>query len=318
MSDNNLRFSKNSRESVISDVKVFLEREHVDRAKTVEVVCSSSRRDMDDHSIHTPYRLFSHTFTLNSETMKEWPQQTDVYCWHCCHSFDTVPLPIPKTKSIYEAHNIYHVYGVFCSCNCAVAYLLERNTHDQQHLLLRFKEMAMNVFKIQGVDTNVYVMNAAPPRIFLKVFGGHLTIEEFRHKSLTTRTTLLTPPFVSFRMMLEESVRNMDMSKSDTSATSTAPITNHAIRGLRRPTLREDEEMAAPKNDADTSLFSKFITSKQSEGVHFAQGEAKAGDKRAPAKRSHRRTSTKGAPFLGGATSGGEGTLAAFLKPSSE
>ena len=307
-----LRFSKNGRES-ISDVKIFLEREHVDRAKTIEVVCSSARRDMDDISVHTPYRLFSNTLTLSNDLLPVWPEKTDFCCWHCCHLFDTVPLPIPKAKSIYESRNIYHVYGIFCSCNCAVAYLLERNTHDQQHLLLRFKEMAASVFKVDGINSNVFIMEPAPPRIFLKMFGGHLTIEEFRRNSLVTRTSLLSPPFVSFRMVLEESARSNDAAKVEVGG----PITSHAIRGLRRPTTREDEEIAPAKTDGDTSLFSKFLASKQAEN-NFAPSmgvvESK-GDKRVSAKRSHSRraTVTKSAPV-----SGTGGTLAAFLVNSKQ
>lgn len=211
-----MRASKNNRNDTVSDVRMFLEREQPERLRTVEVVCSSARRDMDRRAVHVPYRLFCETLRLFPECVTDnaattratgWPQSTKIACWHDCHPFDTMPIPIPK----YSKHDIstssptYVVYGVFCSCNCAIAYILERGTYDQQQQLLRFKQMVITVF---GIDADsVFAMEPAAPRIFLTMFGGHLSIDEFRSQSLLARCTLLTPPFISYSMVLEENAR---------------------------------------------------------------------------------------------------------------
>ena len=210
------RPSKNNRHDTFSDVKLFLEREYPDRKNTIEVVCSSARRDMDRCALHVPYKLFCQTLQLFPEyntgstgasAEPEWPTRTSIACWHDCHTFDTIPIPIPKTMRNpgNDSSNLYTVYGVFCSANCAVAYILDRNTYDQQQLIMLFKQMAVNVFNLPS--TEVFAFQPAPPRIFLKLFGGHLSIDDFRRSSLKARNALLTPPFISYSMVLEENVR---------------------------------------------------------------------------------------------------------------
>ena len=253
------RTSKNNRHDTLSDVNIFLEREFPDRTKTIEVVCSSARRDMDRHAKHTPYKLFCETLALFPEYVggargddtreATWPDSTSIVCWHDCHRFDTVPIPIPKVSrhTNNNQNTIYTIFGVFCSCNCAVAYILERNTYDQQQMLLLFKQMVIDVFQLNTRD--VFTFEPAPPRIFLDLFGGHLSITQFRESSLVSRNTLLNPPFISYSMVLEENTRQNSTSenKMRTESEMLLPITTHAIRGLRKP-------IVAPSTGASSTL----------------------------------------------------------------
>lgn len=297
--------SKNNRHDTFSDVKVFLEREHPARGKTIEVVCSSARLDMDRRAKHMPYKLFCHTLQLFPEYVddatghakaataewpvaKEWPVQTTIACWHDCHPFTTVPLPIPKLvkNSAGLSANTYSVYGVFCSGNCAVAYILEKNTYDQQQQLMLFKQMAINVFNLQS--QHVFEFEPAPPRVFLKLFGGHLSIAEFRQSSLVACNALLTPPFISYSMVLEENARSMaktasepnKMTTTTSAATNVSPISCHTIRGLRRPTSTPTTGpgagpgagSGAPQTPTAAPitpqcLFSAFVESKHAEAL---------------------------------------------------
>lgn len=356
-----MRASKNNRNDTVSDVRMFLEREQPERLRTVEVVCSSARRDMDRRAVHVPYRLFCETLRLFPECVTDqgvttsatgWPQRTTIACWHDCHPFDTMPIPIPK----YTKHDIstssptYTVYGVFCSCNCAVAYILERGTYDQQQQLLRFKQMAITVF---GIDADsVFAMEPSPPRIFLQLFGGHLNITDFRSQSLVARSTLLTPPFISYSMVLEENARGQQQQHNGavsvpvkvSAPASTAapvaaaaahaedigPITTHTIRGLRRPTVHptalqdDDDEPAQPP-----SSFEQFVRAKQagasanSDGEEDAVMEEKESKPRrvatprrpaANAKRGAGSSQSVPSSAAAAAKSGGGGTLAAFLQ----
>lgn len=281
-----------ARHDTFSDVKIFIEREHPERQHAIEVVCSSARRDMDRHAKHVPYRFFCETLRLFPEFEKQqqqtdvnagvatpqWPRTTTIACWHDCHPFDTTPVPIPKHTrgegGNGGASTIFTVYGVFCSCNCAVAYILERNTYDQQNLLLRFRQMMLDVFNMNSDE--VFAFEPAPPRIFLQLFGGHLHIDEFRRRSLVTRSTLLTHPFISYSMVLEENARQQQhqegvvegsvagASSPLLSGASHYPALTHTARGLRRPSpVAAAVSVAAPETEAlSSSLFSKFLTEK--------------------------------------------------------
>lgn len=259
--------SKNNRHDTLSDVNIFLKREYPDRERTVEVVCSSARRDMDRHAKHVPFKLFCETLQLFPEYEKEekrtaaWPSHTSIVCWHDCHPFDTVPIPIPKiSRNTNTNACVYTVYGVFCSCNCAVAYILERNTYDQQQVLMLFKQMAVDVFKMNITD--VFSFEPAPPRIFLTLFGGHLTLPEFRRLSLVARNTLLTPPFISYSMVLEENTRRVD--EPAEVGGGGVSLTTHAIRGLRRPTTCTEETTRVVQDPVHPSLFDDFVAARQS------------------------------------------------------
>jgi hypothetical protein len=337
MQQQQTRLSRNNRHDTLSDVSMFLEREHPQHARTVEVVCSSARRDMDRQSKHTPFRLYVETpalFTPDTP-VNTWPESTAYACWHCCHAFDTVPIPVPKKKRPGETDALsrYTVYGIFCSCNCAVAYILERNTYDQQLLLMLFKEMMIRVFGMSSSD--VFALEPAPPRIFLTMFGGHLEIDEFRSKSLVARTTLLTPPFISYSMILEENTRSSVAGASDRergssssvpAPTSVAPITSHTVRGLRRPTTMLASSTGPDDGDvpmSGTSAFDKFVKIKSDEEARVAaaaqsdrdEGGASAPNAtvKRPAKRAARAPKAPVATTTPVSVGVGAGTLAAFL-----
>lgn len=324
--------SKNNRHDTLSDVRVFLEREAPDRARTIEVVCSSARRDMDKKATHQPFRLFTETMALFPEcttvghagasghTIQGWPQSTTLCCWHDCHPFEGVPIPIPKSKH----HNTYKVFGVVCSGQCGVAYILGKNTYDQQLQLMLFKSMLIDVFDMSPDDA--YSLDAAPPTIFLRMFGGHMDIDAFRQRSLVARTSLLTPPFISYTMVLEESARGHDGASNERLDGCIAPITTHVIRGLRRPTTRlvDEEDMGAAHppggSEPKPSLFETFIKTRMGEAVSSSEGHAESKGSamvvdEGKSQRAPKRAAPKGRKAVVQPTTTA-GTLAAYLAPS--
>lgn len=105
----------------------------------------------------------------------EWPVTTAVWCWHCCHPFDTRPLPMP-TK--YDSHrDLFHVMGTFCSWACMKSY-----NSDSTSYLKNVTAMYITLFhkRCTGVLRGI---RPAPPRVALKAFGGHMSIDEFRGAS---------------------------------------------------------------------------------------------------------------------------------------
>lgn len=131
----------------------------------------------------------------DSNRVQKLPERTDVYCFWCCHPFDSVPCVIPS--DIKEG--IWYVYGNFCSPECAVAHLF----HERLDSNIQWERYAM-LNSMYSKDTEMVAgsctgIRSAPKREVLRIFGGSMDIREFRaivhEKKL--RLDVLTPPMVS-------------------------------------------------------------------------------------------------------------------------
>ena len=123
---------------------------------------------------------------------KQLPLKTDVYCYWCCHPFDNRPCPLPY-KYI---DNVFHVYGCFCSPECATAYNFSQNTL-QNDIWERYSLINLLYGKLYN---NVDKIKLAAPRNILRIFGGELNIHEFRklNKNYKKKFILKLPPMISF------------------------------------------------------------------------------------------------------------------------
>jgi hypothetical protein len=138
-------------------------------------------------------------------------RSNDIHCWWCCHKFDTLPLGLPE--KYYEKK--FHTIGHFCSFNCSMAYDLSLNDHkiwDRISLLYYLRNM---IFLHLYPNNDVKLLDdiiTAPPRCMLKMFGGKLSIEEFREKSIVLKKQYrsIIPPSVSLTQQIEESTYNND------------------------------------------------------------------------------------------------------------
>lgn len=101
-----------------------------------------------------------------------WSSRTSTWCWHCCHPFDTQPLPLPIRYD--DRRDEFHVMGNFCSWACMKTFNSESTSYMKtviSTIITLFHKRCTGV--LSGI-------RAAPPRISLKAFGGHLSIAEFR------------------------------------------------------------------------------------------------------------------------------------------
>lgn len=172
--------------------------------------------------------------------------ETSSACWHCCHSFDTTPTHLPR---IYDQNErVYHTYGTFCSPNCGKAYILEHATFDKSYQINIFIRMMKDVY---GVREEIV---EAPPRIALNMFGGPFAIEKFRKKN--TVCTLITPPFVSYCMLVEEKIRTID---EEISQHTTINKLN-SVKGLRRP---HQQVVIAENTPIEESPYDTFVKTQQ-------------------------------------------------------
>lgn len=136
----------------------------------------------------------------------DWPTTTDQWCWFCCHPFEGRPLPLPVRYD--DRRDVFHVAGTFCSFACMKAY----NRDDRGRMLPRTDAIGLFERRVRGTWTRA--SGAAPPRAALRVFGGYLSIEEFRRRggevpraekqpaSKTCETML--PPLVPHQLVVWE------------------------------------------------------------------------------------------------------------------
>jgi len=97
----------------------------------------------------------------------------ELVCWWCVHSLPQRPcIHLPVRYD--EKRNIFTTQGNFCSWACAKAYALDMGTS-------RSGEIQMILAMMRRRSYGKYIpLFPAPRRQALRIFGGTMTIEEFR------------------------------------------------------------------------------------------------------------------------------------------
>lgn len=130
----------------------------------------------------------------------EWPSNTSICCYWCCHRFDNAPFGIPVN---YHEER-FDVYGCFCSLECAVAYNF-RSSESLDEIWERYNLINLLARKMGYGGSSVGVVKPAPERLTLKVFGGFLDIEAFRNYHTTNKVVNINfPPMTSLTQQIEE------------------------------------------------------------------------------------------------------------------
>ena len=94
-------------------------------------------------------------------------------CFWCTYDFDNPPIYIPK----HYIKDTYHVYGCFCSPECAVAHLMEENI-DSSSKFERYHLLNHIYSKIFEYKKNI--KPAPNPYYMLEKYYGNLSIQEYR------------------------------------------------------------------------------------------------------------------------------------------
>lgn len=128
----------------------------------------------------------------------EWPMSTNVACYWCCHKFFNEPLGIPLKYS----NNKFHVYGCYCSLECAQAYNFSMKDEIDE---MWERSNLINLLSRKLKYNKEGFVKPAPPRLSLKMFGGHLSIEDFRNFSKKNKVVNVNfPPMVTVTQQIEE------------------------------------------------------------------------------------------------------------------
>ena len=136
---------------------------------------------------------------INSNMYQEWPDQTNIHCWWCCHQFDGPPCTLPE----YIRRDKFYVSGCFCTFNCAASYNFNKNDNEVWE-----RYMLLNLMYKKLYNTSFVKIEMAPPREVLKTFGGYMDIEEFRNHCIKQdrRFQVVKPPLISIIPKIEEHI----------------------------------------------------------------------------------------------------------------
>lgn len=105
-------------------------------------------------------------------------------CFWCSYDFDNPPIYIPK----HVIKDTYHVYGCFCTPECATAHLMGESI-DTSTKFERYYLLNHIYSKIYNYTKNI--KPAPDPHHMLEKYYGSLTIQEYRSILKTDRLFLI-------------------------------------------------------------------------------------------------------------------------------
>ena len=128
-------------------------------------LCSNKEHNMKD--IYKKLKQLAQNLHINNVNDKKSA------CFWCTYEFDNPAIYIPR----YFLKNSYHVYGCFCSPECAVAHLMEENIDsstkfERYHFINHLYDKIYNYNRNIKPAQNTYYM--------LEKYYGNLSIQEYR------------------------------------------------------------------------------------------------------------------------------------------
>ncbi len=170
----------------------------------------------------------------------EWPQNTTIACYWCCHKFNTTPfgIPIEYIKDPSTGNEKFNVIGCFCSLECAAAYNFN-NTKNQDDVWERYNLINLLSRRIGYKN----IIKTAPDRMSLKLFGGFMDINDFRNYCVTSRVLHTNlPPMMSVTQQIEE-INEHDLNNK----IRYIPIDNDRINRYKEKVLFKRNKSVGPE-----------------------------------------------------------------------
>ena len=127
----------------------------------------SKNKENDIREVWKKLKVLEHNLHINNISNKKSA------CFWCTYDFDNPPIYIPK----HFIKDSYHVYGCFCTPECATAHLMEENI-DSSSKFERY-HLINNIYsKIYDYKKNI--KPAPNPFYLLDKYYGNLSIQEYR------------------------------------------------------------------------------------------------------------------------------------------
>lgn len=168
-----------------------------------------NNNDNQDTKILVPTPYESNSYFMNDAENISYDTNTEYqttysnnnnnsHCFWCCHSIDNVVYSMPYNYD--TVNDSYFVFGSFCSLQCANAYNF--SVHGSSDKVWEINSWIQMLGKRYGFTNTI---RPAPSKYLLKMFGGNLTIDEFREAHIKSDKTyvLNIPPMISINSSSE-------------------------------------------------------------------------------------------------------------------
>jgi hypothetical protein len=157
--------------------------------------------------VPTPYESNSYfmndaeniSYDTNTEYQTTYSNNNNnSHCFWCCHSIEGIVYSMPYNYDI--VNDSYFVFGSFCSLQCANAYNF--SVHGSSDKVWEINSWIQMLGNRYGFTNTI---RPAPSKYLLKMFGGNLTINEFREAHIKSDKTyvLNIPPMISINSSSE-------------------------------------------------------------------------------------------------------------------
>tara|TARA_B100000963_G_C22563554_1_gene642586 strand:- start:83 stop:1219 length:1137 start_codon:yes stop_codon:yes gene_type:complete len=210
----------NSKETIILNLKINNDNDTLDNKSPIgfdineNIYSSIDNKNNDiienDDVNNISSDILNNNMTNNDDKIvndNNWVLNKNKTCYWCCHSFNNNSFGIP----IKYKNKKFYTYGCFCSLECAAAHNFseDRNVQDiwECYSLINLFSQTINYKNI---------VKLAPNRICLKMFGGTMTIEEFRNFTNSNKiTNILEYPMIPISQQIEEINYDNSYNKND-------------------------------------------------------------------------------------------------------
>ena len=168
-----------------------------------------NNNDSQDNKILVPSPYESNSYFMNDAENISYDTNTEYqttysnnnnnsHCVWCCHSIDTIVYSMPYNYD--TVNDSYFVFGSFCSLQCANAYNF--SVHGSSDKVWEINSWIQMLGKRYGFTNTI---RPAPSKYLLKMFGGNLTIDDFREAHIKSDKTyvLNIPPMISINSSSE-------------------------------------------------------------------------------------------------------------------
>jgi hypothetical protein len=234
--------------------------QHVTQQQQDSVATTTNTSQEQQDSID--YYALKSTFLVqfkDSSEVKQLPMQSDAACFWCCHTFTHRPVILP----IRDTGEHLLVTGNFCSPECATSYLFDM----RQDSHTRWEQFAL-LHRVYG-EACQGTIYPAPARNCLKLFGGSLSIQEYRAliHSHKVRVDIHLPPMVSILATMD--TKPIDFYDASLTKNVTETVKERLQKAEEVLRLRRTKPLKAFESTLDACLNLKIKHETQPTSISF-------------------------------------------------
>jgi len=182
-------------------------------------------------------------FSEYSKKYNKLPDETNNKCFWCLHGFSNEIFGLPLKIN----NNEFEMYGCFCSPQCVVSFNFQELNDD-----FSWERYSYINYLYNNTNDKIY---PAPSRLVLTMFGGELSIEQFRNiTDKKYNANILLPPLISIIPQLEVYKSNFI-----TNNQNYIPLNNDRINKYNELKLKRDKPLIDKKNNLESSLKLVYI-----------------------------------------------------------